>query len=155
MVIKIPGRGETDIRNIVFDFNGTLALDGKLLSHLREDMSKAKELYNLFVITADTYGTVKEECKNLGIQVSTIKGIDEAEEKREFIRKLGSEHTASIGNGMNDIKMFQESALSVAIMGSEGCAAKLLTVSDIAVKDIKDAIDLFLNPKRIIATLRY
>jgi len=40
------------------------------------------------------------------------------------------------------------------VIGPEGAAAKLFKYSDIVVNNILDALDLFLNNKRIIATLR-
>lgn len=34
--IEIPGRAPMDIANVVFDYNGTIAVDGKVLPELRE-----------------------------------------------------------------------------------------------------------------------
>ena len=75
-------------------------------------------------------------------------------EKKEFVQKLGWESTVCIGNGVNDAGMFEVSALSIIIMGEEGCAVKALTKADIVVKNSEDALNLLLNPKRITATLR-
>jgi soluble P-type ATPase len=50
--------------------------------------------------------------------------------------------------------MFENSELSIAIIGEEGCSGKLLLHSDIVVHNIVDAMNLLLNEKRMIATLR-
>ena len=31
LIYEIPGRGDIEIENIVFDYNGTIAVDGKIL----------------------------------------------------------------------------------------------------------------------------
>lgn len=154
MIIQIPGRETLDIGNIVSDFNGTLAEDGKIMEHISQDILRLKELFNFYIITADNYGTVREECRELGLQVITINRGNEAAEKAAFVRSLGPGRTLSIGNGLNDTEMLQESALSIAVVGPEGCAGKLLSCADILVRDIRDAFGLILDSKRIVATLR-
>lgn len=42
-----------------------------------------------------------------------------------------------IGNGMNDIEMFKVATLSIAVIGEEGCAGKLIVQSDIVVSSIE------------------
>ena len=59
-----------------------------------------------------------------------------------------------IGNGFNDIAMFGEAALSIAIMGKEGACGKLLTCADVVVTNVLDAFDLLLRTDRLRATLR-
>lgn len=50
--------------------------------------------------------------------------------------------------------MFNSSALSVAVIGREGCFAKTLIEADIVVNNPLDAIELMLTKNRIKATLR-
>ncbi len=61
--IEIPGKGKINIENIVFDYNGTLALNGKLDEKAKSYLLKLKELVDIYILTADTYGTVIKECK--------------------------------------------------------------------------------------------
>jgi soluble P-type ATPase len=67
-----------------------------------------------------------------------------------------------MGNGANDVAMFQRAALGtlalagsarVAVLGGEGLATACLTAGVIA-PDIVTALDLLLFPRRLIATLR-
>jgi len=50
--------------------------------------------------------------------------------------------------------MFKEAALSICILGEEGTAVNALLNAHIIVNNINDALDLFLFPKRLVATLR-
>jgi len=152
--IAIPERNELEIENVVFDFNGTLAVDGKLHQKVRKMMAKIKELVNIYILSSDTFGSVLEECSALDVHLEILQGDNCSTQKRRFINGLGPERTICIGNGMNDIGMFQICALSIVLIGNEGCSTKALAAADIAVRDIEDAMNLLLNPKRIAATLR-
>jgi soluble P-type ATPase len=59
-----------------------------------------------------------------------------------------------IGNGNNDSEMVKNAILGIAIIGDEGCATPTLLQSDISCTNIADALELLLNEKRLIATLR-
>ena len=81
-------------------------------------------------------------------------GKNEAISKKEFIESLGGKSCISIGNGYNDRKMLAISRISIAILGDEGCHIKALNSADVVCKNIYNALELFLNQKRLIATLR-
>ena len=70
--IEIPGRETMEIRHVVLDYNGTVAVDGLLLEDVRQRLARLKELAPVYVLTADTYGTVRTQCEDLGIQVMTF-----------------------------------------------------------------------------------
>ena len=74
--------------------------------------------------------------------------------KASIVRELGAAGCVCIGNGFNDIAMFGEAALSIAVIGGEGACAKLLTCADVVATSPLDAFDLLLNPNRLRATLR-
>lgn len=57
--IEIPGRAPMDIANVVFDYNGTIAVDGAVLPELRGRLKALLKLVPVYVLTADTYGTVR------------------------------------------------------------------------------------------------
>ena len=65
--IEIPGRAPMDIANVVFDYNGTIAVDGKMLPELRERIEALLKLVPVYVLTADAYGTVRAQCEPLGM----------------------------------------------------------------------------------------
>lgn len=152
--ITIPGQEDLVVKNIVFDFNGTLATDGEFNPSLAAWMAQIKRIAEVYVLSSDTYGSVQRECSDLGIHARVLRSKNGGAEKREFVQELGAKSTICIGNGVNDAGMFEVCALSIIIMGEEGCAVKTLEKADIAVKCGEDALKLLLYPKRITATLR-
>ncbi|MDD2371885.1 MAG: haloacid dehalogenase [Firmicutes bacterium] len=152
--LDIPGYGKLEIKNLILDYNGTIAKDGKLIEGLKELIDNLAQIVDIYVLTADTYGSVEKEMSELPVKVQVIKGENELVEKRDFIRELGSQVTMGIGNGYNDQLMFKEVKVSIAVMGNEGCATILFNIADLVVKDIYDALGLLLNPTRLRASLR-
>lgn len=153
--IAVPGYGDLKIKNLVLDFNGTIAKDGSLIKGVSELIHELAQSVGIYVITADTFGSVKEELKGLPVEIIKIAAIDERKEKLEFIKKLGSKETASIGNGGNDEWMLKESRVGICIIGQEGCSLMALKNGDLAIMDIKAALELFIIPNRLKATLRF
>jgi len=154
MKIEIPGYKSVVLKHIVFDYNGTLAKDGKIKKRIKDTLKKLSKKYKLYVITADTFGTVEDELKGSGISVVVLKSKNHTKEKRKFIKSLKAKRCAAVGNGNNDKEMLKEANISIAVINEEGCSKEALLASDIVCKDIKDALELFLYPKRLVATLR-
>lgn len=154
MEINIKGYGNIVIENLLLDFNGTIAKDGKLIEGLGEIINNLAKDINVYVITADTNNSVREELEGLPIEVLIIDGNEEGKEKLEVLKGLGEKVTVVVGNGNNDTLILSESILGISVIGEEGLSSKALVVSDIVVKEIYDALELLLKPKRMIATLR-
>lgn len=153
--IDIPGKGKMKIDNLVLDFNGTIAYDGTIKDGIREKIQSLNEKdINIYILTADTYNLAKEQCADLPVELQIFDQDNAAISKREIFNKIDSQTTMTIGNGNNDVELFEESILSVAVVGDEGCAVKAIFSADIITNNIIDAIDLLLNPQRIKATLR-
>jgi len=150
----IPGKENLDIENLVLDFNGTIALDGVIKHGVREQLYTLGESLHIYVVTADTNGSVHKECEGLPVNVHVIGKEDQLGEKKRFIEQLSNRGTIAIGNGINDELMFDSADIAIAVLGSEGCATSSLLKSDIVVKNINDGLDLLLKSNRLIATLR-
>lgn len=154
MTIDIPGYKRLDLNTLLLDYNGTIAIDGCIPDSVKTRICKLANEFKIVVLTADTHGTAKEQCRGLPLEIHTFPVGDAADHKKEILKQYGTENCACIGNGRNDIKMCKEAALSIAIMGVEGMCGNLLIESNICVTSIEDGLDLLLNPKRIIADLR-
>jgi soluble P-type ATPase len=152
--IDIPGWGNMDIENIVFDLNGTIATDGRIPSEMREKINLLSKQVKVYVLTADTQGTATEEVEGMNIELIKIPDEDSKIGKFKFIEGLDLEKTVAIGNGSNDQLILKEAGLGIAVLGNEGMAVTAMKHADMIVKTIFDALDLFLKPKRLIATLR-
>lgn len=152
--MSIPGYRDLTLLHLVLDFNGTLACDGKLIDGVRERVRALRESLHIHVLTADTFGRVGSEIAGMDCILSIIPRAKEAEAKLQYIRDLGAEHTAAVGNGRNDRLMLKEAALGIAVIQCEGGSTEALLSSDLVTLSILDALDLFLNPLRLMATLR-
>lgn len=153
ITIEIPGRAPLTIRSLVLDYNGTIARDGILLEEVLPRVAKLREMLDIYVLTADTYGTVAQQCAPMGIMVRTFPREGAAACKEEIVRQLGG-GVFAVGNGFNDIPMFDAADLSVAVLEREGLCASLLLHADVLVTSPADALDLLLCPDRLRATLR-
>lgn len=150
----IPGRGLLRLKTLVLDYNGTIALDGVLRDEVKKLMIRLSELLEIYILTSDTYGSVRAQCRALPVRVHVLSSEDHTQEKENFILGLGAELAAAVGNGANDRLMLKRAALGIAVIGPEGAATAALMSSDAVVKDIREALELFLNPRRLAATLR-
>ena len=152
--IDIPGINEINIENLVLDYNGTIACNGEVLPGVVEILQRIKSKVTVYVLTADTYGTVKNKFENTGIKVHILENDNGTLEKYEFVKHIGLQKTLSIGNGNNDVSMLKASVISIGVIGKEGCSSKVLMAADIVVTDIIDALALVEDPIKIKATLR-
>jgi soluble P-type ATPase len=154
MVVDIPGYGTVTLEHVVMDYNGTLAVDGRLVEGVKASLKRLSETLNLHVITADTFGIAAEGLKGVNCTLKVLAGNDHAAEKRDFVTALGAQKTISIGNGRNDRMMLSASAIGIAVMIEEGLAVEALMAADIVCPSILAATGLLENPLRLKATLR-
>ena len=152
--LSIPGWGDYRFSTVLCDLNGTLAQNGQLAEGTRALLRQLGQQLSLYVISADTHGTLAQVTAGLPLQVRRIQGELGAEEKRRLLQELGAEHTIALGNGRNDVAMLREAALGIAILGAEGAAVEALLAADLVFPHIDDALESLLNPRRLLATLR-
>jgi soluble P-type ATPase len=152
--IDIPGFGGLELRHLVLDYNGTIAFDGRLLEGVGGQLRKLAEQLEIHVLTADTFGSVANNLEELPCIVHVLPRDRQDVAKLRYIEKLGAVTTVSVGNGRNDAKMLQGSALGIAVLQQEGAASVTLVSADLVIASITDALDLLLHPRRLIATLR-
>lgn len=152
--ITIPNYKTLELKNIVLDYNGTIALDGVMKESVKKLIVELSHTFNVHIITADTFGSVARQSEGLDITLKILSSSDHTQEKAEYIRALGVEACVAFGNGNNDAKMLESAAVGIAVMGEEGCAKDTLLASDVVSHSIDDALSLLLHPKRLIATLR-
>ena len=149
--IDIPLRGIVELQHAVFDVNGTLAVDGKPIPGVTDRLKALGEHLSLHVLTAGTHGNIAELEHVLGFPLHMIRI---GEEKVHYVEQLGPASVIAFGNGMNDVGMLRLAAIGVAVLAGEGVSIGALQAADVLVLGPVDAIDLVLNPKRLVATLR-
>lgn len=152
--LDIPGFGHLRIEHLVTDYNGTLAVDGRLLPGVKEALAAVSGLVNVHVITADTFGLAAEALEGLNCRLELLGSGNQATAKRRYVQMLGAQKTIALGNGRNDRLMLASAAVGIAVLLDEGAAAETIRHADILLPSILPALDFFREPRRLIATLR-
>ena len=152
--LNIPGRGLVQLKHLVSDVNGTLALDGQLLDGVPKALLNLGDRLQLHLLTADTHGRQAQIDEHLGLQAVRIPKGGEAEAKAAYVHDLSPESVVAFGQGTNDAGMLREAAIGIAVSSVEGLAIESLTSADVVVPDIIAAFELLEHPTRLVATLR-
>lgn len=152
--IQIPGYKKLHLEHLVLDYNGTMAIDGQLITGVKEALIDLSEKIQIHVLTADTFGKVKSEVKDIPCTLSILPEEKQDEGKLDYIKRLDPDATVCVGNGRNDRLMLKEAVLGIALIQEEGAAVETVLSADIVCSDIISALDLLNNPLRLVATLR-
>jgi soluble P-type ATPase len=155
----VPGVGPIILESLVTDYSGTLTCGGKLTAGVQERLIRLAELIDIFVLTSDTFGTVRFELQNIPLNIQVLAGERHDKQKREFVREhCNPAEIAALGNGANDRQMLHAvrdaGGLSVAVDNGEGCSLSALQNASLLIHGAAAALDLLLDPNRIKATLR-
>ena len=154
IIINVPGAGEINLKHVVFDVNGTLAVDGKLLPSIVDLLEDLREHLNIHLLTADTHGKQIEIDEQLNLEAVRVQAGDEMRQKAEYINHLGANQTAAVGQGANDGLMLEAARIGICVISAEGTALDTLLKADLVVPDITSALEILLNPTRLKASLR-
>jgi soluble P-type ATPase len=154
ITIDIPGYLKIEAEHLVLDYNGTLAIDGNLISGVREILNALAKNLKIHIVTADTFGTVTENITGIDCSLVIVDNNYQHLHKDKYIRDLGDNGVIAIGNGMNDSLMLKNAALGIVVIQKEGASVKSFENADIVCTSIIDALELLKIPLRMIATLR-
>lgn len=154
LAVAIPGFGDLKLQHLVLDYNGTLAIDGRLIPGVREALAALASQVEIHVVTADTYGCAAGELSGMPVKITIIPLESQADAKLAYVKELGGEHVCAVGNGRNDRKMLAAAAVGVALVQQETGAGEAIAAAAVVATSIHDALDLLRFPKRLIATLR-
>lgn len=154
IVIDIAGFRTLHLEHLVLDFNGTLAVDGRLLDGVEPRLAALANELELHVVTGNTYGDAREHLRDCPVEVVCLPAAGQALAKSEYVRRLGPDRVVVIGNGRNDALMLEQAALGIVVLGTEGLATDAMEAADVVVRHAVDGLGLLLRPKRLIATLR-
>lgn len=150
LTIEIPGRHTLELDYLLLDQNGTLSKRGELLPGVKDRLEVLGNQLSIHILSGDSFGTLTRIANELDIDARTV---GTGAEKREFVDQLGGDRCAAIGNGYNDVDMFKGCALSIAVIGPEG-ASHAVIAAHILCNSITDALDLLIDPRMLVATLK-
>jgi P-type E1-E2 ATPase len=151
---NVPGLGEYQLEHLVMDVNGTLAVDGQLLEGVAEKLASLQDQVRIHLLTADTHGKQDLIDQQLGLAAVRIRPGGEAQQKAEYVRRLGSETVVAIGQGANDVEMLKAARLGICVISIEGVARDTLLACDLVTPTIHSALELLEKPARVTASLR-
>jgi P-type E1-E2 ATPase len=151
---NVPGVGEYELEHLVMDVNGTLAVDSQLIEGVAAKVTALRGSLTVHLLTADTHGKQSVIDQQLDLTAVRVMPGGESAQKAEYVRKLGSEKVAAIGQGANDSEMLATARLGICIMSVEGVARETLLAADLIAPDILSALGLLEKPLRIVASLR-
>lgn len=150
----IPGLGDYNLEHLVMDVNGTLAVDGQLIDGVATKIAALRAQLTIHLLTADTHGRQAVIDRQLGLTALRIAPGGESSQKADYVRRLGSETVAAIGQGANDAEMLAVAHLGICVMSVEGVAKETLFACDLIAPSILTALELLEKPLRIVASLR-
>lgn len=143
---------ELEIKTIILDLNGTLSVGGVVPDGVKERLGKLKDMgFNVLFFTGNTRNDADDLATDLGIDWKLAKN---AGDKRDLALELEPDTCASIGNGLIDLELMKVVKLSIVTLQAEGVHVQTLVNSDVIIPTINDALDLFIDEQRLIATLR-
>lgn len=153
--LSIPGfNTNIQLCNLVLDFNGTLAIDGKLTPGVKKLLISLSKKLSIHVVTGNTFGTAVQELKGISCKIKLLTSKNQNTQKHKYLLSLNPASVISIGNGHNDFSLLKISAIGIIVIQKEGASVRSLAAADIVCTNILDALDLINHPLRLKATLR-
>jgi soluble P-type ATPase len=151
IAVDIPGRGALRLEHLLLDVNGTLTQRGKLVDGVVERIARLRGALDVRLLSADTFGSLAEVAATLGTEAERVVSGDD---KAAVAAALGLERCAAIGNGVNDAALLASVALGIAVIGGEGASGVAVRAADIVCASVVEALDLLLDDRALVATLR-
>ena len=151
LTVEIPGRETLTLNHLLLDQNGTLTDRGELIDGVVERLARVKADLQLHLLSADTFGTLEQLAGELDLDAHRVRtGAD----KQRFLESLGSQGCVAIGNGTNDERMLRAAALAIVVLGPEGTSTAAMMAAHLVCNSILHALDLLLDTRLLVATLR-
>jgi len=152
MRYEIPGQPAIELKTLILDLNGTLAVQGKIPAGVKPRLTKLRRLgYRIVLLTGNTRNNAHRLARDLKIDWLLAR---DGEEKRRAALELDPTTCVSIGNGRIDLELMAAVKLRIVTLQREGVHVQTLINSDVVVPCIVDALDLLLDPATLVATLR-
>jgi len=141
-----------ELDSIALDLNGTLAVGGLIKETTKQRISLLKKKgFDFFLISGDARGNASKIAEELGINLFIAKN---SREKLTAVKKIPSKNIIAIGNARIDLGMFKKAKLKIITLQAEGIHTSIILKADIIVPNINDALDLFIDEKRFLSTMK-
>ncbi len=153
ILIQRPGQESIEIDYILIDFEGTLALDGRVHPKAKDKINLLSKRTKIYIFAKGEKEKIEETLRRVKAELFFLKEEDSSSKKLDLLLNLGAPRAVVIGNGLDDVPLMEEAGLSMVIIGKEGTSGKLIQTADLVFTNIVDALDFLLKPLRQKATL--
>lgn len=154
ITILRPGHEPLEIDSILIDFEGTLALDGRIHPKVKDKLNLLAKRSRIYILTEEKKEKVEEGLRKVKAEIIYLSEGQASQEKLRCLNEVGAGRTVAIGNGLDDGEVLEKAALGLAVLSREGTAASTLIKADLLFPAILDALDFLLKPLRQKATLK-
>ena len=151
--IQRPGMENLDIHFVLIDFEGTLAMDGRVHPKAKDKVNLLSKRATLYILTKSNREKVEETLRKMKVEILYVTEGDSSQQKLKVLQRLGPHQTAVIGNGLDDVRIMEQAGLGMCVIGKEGSSAEAVAKADLVVTNVLDALDFLLKPLRQRATL--
>jgi len=151
--IQRPGMETLDIHFVLLDFEGTLAMDGRVHPKAKDKVNLLSKRVTVYILTKSSKEKVEETLKKMKAEILSMTEGDSSQQKLDVLQRLGPHQTAVIGNGFDDVQIMEQAGLGMCVIGKEGSSPEAVAKADLVVTSVLDALDFLLRPLRQGATL--
>jgi len=151
--IQRPGMEDLDIHFVLIDFEGTLAMDGRVHPKAKDKVNLLSKRVTITILTKSNREKVEETLRKMKAEILYVAEGDSSQQKLNVLQRLGPHQTAVIGNGLDDVRIMEQAGLGMCVIGKEGSSAEAVAKADLVVTNVLDALDFLLKPLRQRATL--
>jgi len=151
--IQRPGMETLDIHFVLLDFEGTLAMDGRVHPKAKDKVNLLSKRVTVYILTKSSKEKVEETLKKMKAEILSMTEGDSSQQKLDVLQRLGPHQTAVIGNGFDDVQIMEQAGLGMCVIGKEGSSPEAVAKADLVVTSVLDALDFLLKPLRQGATL--
>jgi soluble P-type ATPase len=151
--IQRPGMESLDIYFVLIDFEGTLAMDGRVHPKAKDKVNLLSKRATITILTKSNREKVVETLRKMKAEILYVTEGDSSQQKLNVLQRLGPHQTAVIGNGLDDVRIMEQAGLGLCVIGKEGSSAEAMVKADLVVTNVLDALDFLLKPMRQRAAL--
>jgi soluble P-type ATPase len=151
--IQRPGMESLDIHFVLIDFEGTLAMDGRVHPKAKDKVNLLSKRVTITILTKSNREKVEETLRKMRAEILYVTEGDSSQQKLNALQRLGAHQTAVIGNGLDDVRIMEQAGLGMCVIGKEGASAEAMAKADLVVTHVLDALDFLLKPLRQRAIL--
>jgi len=151
--IQRPGMESLDIHFVLIDFEGTLAMDGRVHPKAKDKVNLLSKRATITILTKSNREKVEKTLTKMKVEILYVTEGDSSQQKLNALQRLGAHQTAVIGNGLDDVRIMEQAGLGMCVIGKEGASAEAMAKADLVVTHVLDALDFLLKPLRQRAIL--